>query len=224
MSPPEATSTTASGFAREDLLLLQGIADGDGTCDPASAPADALWDKAERLVGKLGAALFGAEGFVLSLWPDAGGERGPFLWARLKRAGNERFATHIGVFLSPGFCNLSLDLEKDPLDAGESAETLAQVLDFYRNAAARLIEPATRTDLWVWTDTGNVVTPVGFAGLDFERFMAANRDTGHPWPKAGYLLSADEVVRFGGEWLQQMHARAAVLVPIYDAMIRAFGD
>jgi hypothetical protein len=224
MSDDTKVQTPEEGFGSADFELLQRIGDGDEPDAATSEAAEALWTKAERLAGRLGAGLFDERGFHASVWPDRGdGERGPFLWARLKRAGNEAYATHIGVFLSPGFCNLSLDLEKDPLDAGQAGETLEQVLAFYRDGAAALLDPPVRPDLRVWTDTNNVVTPADFAGVDFDAFLAANRDAGHPWPKAGYLLNADLISGFGNDWLRRSHARADALVPIYDAMIRSFG-
>jgi hypothetical protein len=75
----------------------------------------------------------------------------------------------------------------------------------------------------VWTDTENVVTPSEFREQDFDAFMERNRDSGHPWPKVGYLLDADAVVGFDDAWLREMHARAAVLVPVYEAMVRSLG-
>jgi len=214
--------TSGVGFTAADFDLLQRLGDDVGDGD-AAANADALWHKTRRLIAQLGAGLFGDGLYSAALWPDDdGGERGPFLWARLKRAGSERFATHIGVFLSPGLCNLAIDLEKDPLDAGESAESLAQVLDFYRAEALGLIDPPARPDLRVWTDTRNVIPAGDLGAVHFADFMAANSDAGHPWPKVGYLLSAENVVDFGDDWLAEYHPRAVPLVPIYDAMLRSF--
>lgn len=211
------------GFSAEDFALLQRIGAGAAGGEELAVGADALWDKAGRLIARLGTGLFGGGGFSAALWPDGGdGERGPFLWGRIKRSGAERFATHIGVFLSSGLCNLAIDLEKDPLDAGESAESLAQILDFYRAEALGLMDPPARPDLCVWTDTRNVVPAGELAGVDFDDFMAANRDAGHPWPKVGYLLNAENVVDFGDDWLAEFHPRAVPLVPIYDAMLRSF--
>lgn len=223
MSSNGEVRTYPGGFGREDFDLLQRIGEDDPLSDDARRGVDLLWIKARRLADALAARLFGPEGFHATVWPDGeDGERGPFLWIRCKRAGNEGYATHIGVFLSPGFCNLALDLEKDPIEAGEAAEAVDQVLDFYRNEGAGLIDPPARPDLHVWTDAENVVPATGFAGVDFDAFMEDNRDAGHPWPKAGYLLSTDDVAGFGDDWVAECHARAVVLLPIYDAMIRSF--
>lgn len=215
--------TSGDSFTAADFSLLQRLGDDTAGGEDLAANTDALWDKTGRLIAELGVELFGAGGYSAALWPDGGdGERGPFLWARIKRSGGERFATHIGVFLSPDFCNLSIDLEKDLLDAGHSGETLAQVLDFYREDALGLINPPARPDLSVWTDTRNVVRAGEFGATHFfDDFMAANSDTGHPWPKVGYLLEATEVIAFGDDWFAEYAGRAVVLVPIYDAMLRS---
>ncbi len=225
MSDTEAGSGDSAGFGAEDFAILEGMAAADSrpTGDLADR-VDALWAKAERLVDELGAGLFGEAGHTAAVWPDNDDdERPPFIWARLKRAGNERYATHIGLFLSPGSCNLSIDLEKDPLDAGDSAETLDQVIEFYRSDFASTLTETERMDIRVWTDTRNVVGTVGFASIDFDRFLADNRDPGHPWPKTGYVLSVADVERFAPRWVEEYRERAAPLVPIYDAMIRSFG-
>lgn len=220
MSQDEAVSQRG-GFRRRDFELLRRIGEEDAAA--ASAQVDELWARTRTLIDALGHELLGGDAYA-TLWAEHdAAERGPFLWARMKRAAHKRFATHIGVFLSPGFCNLSIDLEKDPVDAGESAETLRQVFDFFRDDAVGLLDPPARPDLRVWTDTSNVVPAAEFAGVHFEAFMEANRDTGHPWPNVGYLPSADEVIGFGDRWVAECHARTVVLVPIYDAMIRSFG-
>jgi hypothetical protein len=213
-----------TSFSVEDFELLRQLESGkedlSGGLDDRT---DRLWAKTEGLIGELGAALFGEGNQAAALWPDGdAGDRGPFLWARLKRAGNAQFATHLGAFLSPDACNLSIDLEKDPLDAGESAERLEQVIDFYGDGLAAALRPPLRSDLVVWTDPGNVFAVGDFATIDFERFMAANADAGHPWPKVGYLLNAAEVQAFGDRWVQECRTRLAPLVPVYDAMIRSF--
>ena len=215
----------SAAFTAADFALLEEMA-GDSTehsVDLAER-VDGLWAKAERLVGELGAGLFGAENCSAAIWPDSvTDERLPFIWARLKRVENRRYATHIGLFLSPGFCNLSIDLEKDPLDAGTSAETLEQVVAFFGSQFA-LISRDLDTDVRVWTDTRNVVGIAGFGALDFDRFMADNHDADHPWPKVGYMLSAADVAGFGGRWVEEYQARAAPLVPLYDAMLNSFGS
>jgi len=208
----------SGGFDRQDFDLLQRIGEDDSGTS-AGEQADKLWSRTRTLVAALARQTFGDDA-VVALWAEHDvAERGPFLWARMKRPAHADFATHIGVFLSPGFCNLSIDLEKDPLDAGESAETLDQVIEFFRDGAGDLIDPPARPDLRIWTDTENVIPAAGFADVDFDAFMQANRDRGHPWPNAGYLLSADEVIGFGDHWVAECQARAVVLVPIYDAMI-----
>ncbi|HEX9698776.1 MAG TPA: hypothetical protein VGD06_04875 [Acidobacteriota bacterium] len=224
MSEPDE-NRIAGGFAPGDFELLGRLESAEEElAGGVQERADELWERAERLIGELGAALFGEGNQVAALWPDGGdGDRGPFLWARIKRAGNERFATHLGAFLSPGSCNLSIDLEKDPLDAGESAERLEQVLDFYPDGLVSSLRPPLRPDLVVWTDPDNVVAAADFAAVDFDRFMAANADTGHPWPKVGYLLSAADVEELGEGWVEGCRARLAPLVPVYDAMIRSYG-
>jgi hypothetical protein len=214
----------AVGFGRREFELLRRLQSGEEQLAGGTQErVDELWERTDRLIGELGAALFGEGNQAAALWPDGDdGDRGPFLWARLKRAGNERFATHLGAFLSPDACNLSIDLEKDPLDAGESAERLEQVIDFYGDGLAAALRPPLRPDLLVWTDPENVVAAGEFATIDFERFMAANADAGHPWPKIGYLLSAGQVEAFGDRWVQECRTRLAPLVPVYDAMIRSF--
>jgi hypothetical protein len=223
-SKPAGLGDEFAAFTTADFALLEEMADGGTEHSPGPAErVDALWAKAERLVGELGAGLFGAENYSAAIWPDsATDERLPFIWARLKRVGNQRYATHIGLFLSPGFCNLSIDLEKDPLDAGESAETLEQVVAFFSSHFASISRDLA-TDLRVWTDTRNVVGTAGFAALDFDRFMADNHDADHPWPKVGYMFSAADVAGFAGRWVEEYRGRAAPLVPIYDAMIQGFG-
>ncbi len=213
-----------AAFTVADFALLEEMADdGPEYSADLAEQADALWAKAERLVGELGAGLFGAENYGVAIWPDsATDERLPFIWARLKRIRNQRYATHIGLFLSPGFCNLSIDLEKDPLDAGESAETLEQVLAFFSSQFASISRDLA-TDVRIWTDTRNVVGTAGFAAIDFDRFMADNHDADHPWPKAGYMFSAADVAGFAGRWVEEYRVRAAPLVPVYDAMINGFG-
>ena len=52
--------------------------------------------------------------------------------------------------------------------------------------------------------------------------MGDNHDPGHPWPKAGYLLSVADVEGFADRWVEEYRERGAALVPIYDAMIRSF--
>ena len=215
----ELAAFTAADFA----LLEEMAAAGPEHSVDLVERVDALWAKAERLVGKLGAGLFGADNYSAAIWPDsAPDERLPFVWARLKRVGNQPYATHIGLFLSPGFCNLSIDLEKDPLDAGESAETLEQVVAFFGSQFASFSRDLA-TDVRVWTDTRNVVDTAGFAAVDFDRFMADNHDADHPWPKVGYMFSAADVAGFAGRWVEEYRGRAAPLVPIYDAMINGFG-
>jgi hypothetical protein len=216
-------SEKKSGFESNDFDLLRRLGETADPDDALATDIDVLWAKAEYLIGALGTGLFGTGGFSFALWPDdEAGERGPFLWGRLKRAGQDGFATHIGLFLSPDFCNLAIDLEKDLVEAGESDETVAQVLAFYRSEAASLIDPPAHPEMRVWTDTRNVVPAAGYADIDFEAFMADNRDAGHPWPKVGYLLSADDVVRFGDGFVGECKARATALVPVYDAMIESF--
>jgi hypothetical protein len=214
----------AAGFGAEDFELLGQLGSGEGPSRGLRDRTDRLWAKAEGLVDELGARLFGAGNQAAALWPDGGdGDRGAFLWARIKRSGNERFATHLGAFLSPDSCNLSIDLEKDPLDAGESAERLEQVIDFYRDGLVSALRPPLRPDLVVWTDPDNVVAAADFAAVDFDSFMAANADAAHPWPKVGCLLGTAEVQAFDERWVEECRARLAPLVPVYDAMIRSFG-
>ena len=225
MSGAGEGSRGTGGFGADDFALLEAMAAaGSERSADLAERVDALWAKADRLVDALGAGLFDIGDYAASIWPDSDAdERPPFIWARLKRAGNERYATHIGLFLSPGFCNLAIDLEKDPLDAGDSAETLDQVIEFYRSDFASTLAATERTDMRVWTDTRNVVGSAGFAAINFDRFMVDNRDEGHPWPKAGYLLSVADVEGFADRWVEEYRARGAALVPIYDAMIRSFG-
>jgi len=213
-----------AAFTTADFELLEEMdTAGPDRSVHLTERADALWAKAERLVGELAAGLFGADNYSAAIWPDsAGEERLPFIWARLKRSGNQSYATHIGVFLSPGFCNLSVDLEKDLLDAGESAETLEQVVGFFGSQFASISRDLA-TDVRVWTDTRNVVGVAGFAALDFDRFMADNHDADHPWPKVGYMFTAADVAGFAERWVEEYRGRAAPLVPMYDAMINGFG-
>ena len=210
-------------FTASDFDVLGRIDAEPSAAD--SRQADDLWSKTTTMLDRLGADLFGAGECVAALWPDSpldDGERGPFLWARLKRAGAEQFAMHLGIFVSPGFCNLALDLEKDLLDAGRSGERLEQVVGFYRDEIAPLVDASMPDELEIWTDTRNVVAAAAFPEVDFDAFMAANRDAGHPWPKIGYILDADAMLRFGDRWVEEMAARATPLLPIYDAMIRSF--
>lgn len=211
----------ATGFEPDDFELLEKFEAGIATEDLV----DRLWRKAGRLIGKLGADLFGDGFYHADLWPEGDGDdgdRGPFLWARIKRTGNEKYATHIGVFLSPGLCNLSIDLEKDLLDAKQSGEILEQVIKFFRSDLPSMLGPATRKDLQVWTDSQNVVALDNFGSVDFTAFMNANQDSGHPWPKVGYILSAHDVEGFGDRWGEEYRQRAQYLVEVYDAMIRSF--
>lgn len=211
------------GFGAAAFELLNQLE----TDTAASEAVDQLWVRARRLLRELGASLFGEADFSADLWPEGKGDdgnRGQFLWGRLKQAGNEQFATHIGVFLAPGLCNLSIDLEKDLLDAGQAAESLERFIEFCRAELPSMLRDSPNTDLQVWTDTTNVVAAAEFEAGDFSTFMAANRDASHPWPKVGYILSTDDVVRFGDTWVEEYHVRATRLVPIYDAMIRNFGD
>ncbi len=205
-----------TGYDATDFDLLRRAEHSDPVA------TDVLWEKTAAWIDRLGAALFGEGGFHAALWPDEDGdERPPFLWARLKRVGNEPFCTHIGVFLSPGFCNLSLDLEKDLLDAGASAESLAQVLDFYRGEFDAPSIDVGRSDMRIWTDTKNVIAAADRQGTDFDGFMAANRDAGHPWPKVGYLLTPEEVCGFGERWVEAYGERASALIPYYEAFIHS---
>ena len=226
-----ATENTGDdGIGHGDFELLRQLEAGPPTEDAV----DELWARSHLLLGDLGNALFARHGHRADLWPEGAGDdgdRGPFLWGRLKRIGNERFATHIGVFVSPGLCNLSIDLEKDLLDAGQAPESLEQVVAFYRTRlAAILAEPGglgasaapMRTDLRVWTDSRNVVEASNFGAIDFAAFMDANQDAGHPWPKLGYIMSADEVVGFGDRWVDEYSVRGERLVVAYDAMIESF--
>ena len=211
----------ATGFKSDDFELL-GEFEAGTVVDKL---VDRLWTKAARLIGELAADLLGDGHYHADLWPEGDGDdgdRGPFLWARVKRAGNENYATHIGVFLAPALCNLSIDLEKDLLDAGQSGEVLEQVIEFFRSDLPAMLGSATRKDLQVWTDSQNVVAADNFEMIDFTAFMNANQDTGHPWPKVGYILSADEVKGFGDHWVGECRDRARFLVRVYDAMIRSF--
>ena len=214
---------SGGGFGAVVFELLNQLATGTA----ANEAVDELWARARRLLGELGAGLFGEGDFSADLWPEGegdDGDRGPFLWGRLKKAGNERFATHIGVFVAPGLCNLSIDLEKDLLDAGQAAESRKQFIGFCRTELPSMLRHSAPPDLQVWTDTRNVVEAAEFGAGDFAAFMDANRDAGHPWPKVGYILSADDVAGFGNAWVAEYRARAIPLVPIYEAMIRSFGD
>lgn len=213
-----------SGFSAGDFRLLEEMAFAGASVAPhREVRIEALWAKAARLVPRLGEKLFPSESFTVAIWPDtAQDERLPFIWARLKRAVGARYATHIGVFLAPDQCNLCIDLEKDLLDAGSAAEHLDQVLDFYRCKLAESIGSLGRSDLKVWTDPHNVVSAEEFPRLDFERFMDANTDTDHPWPRIGYLLDAAQVQAFAEGWVQETAFRAMALVPVYDAMILAY--
>ena len=87
---------------------------------------------------------------------------------------------------------------------------------------ASMFGPTTGGDLQVWTDTQNIVAATDFETVDFAAFMNANRDVAHPWPKVGYIFSADDVEGFGNRWVEEYRARAALLVVVYDAMIRSF--
>ena len=211
----------ATGFEPDDFELLEKFEAGIATDDLV----DRLWRKAGRLIGKLGADLFGDGLYHADLWPEGDGDdgdRGPFLWARIKRVGKEQYATHIGVFLSPDLCNLSIDLEKDLLDAKQSGEILEQVIEFFCSDLPSMLDSATHTDLQVWTDSQNVVAVNNFRTVDFTAFMNGNQDAGHPWPKVGYILSAHDVESFGDRWVEEYRQRAQCLVGIYDAMIGSF--
>lgn len=210
------------GFEGAAFELLRELETGEA----GDEAVDKLWARTRRLFGDLGAGLFGEHDHHVDLWPEGAGDdgdRGAFLWGRLKRANNKRFATHIGVFLSPGLCNLSIDLEKDLLDAGQSDESLEQFVGFCGSELPSLFDPATRPDLQVWTDSQNVVAAAQFGTVDFAAFMDANRDADHPWPKIGYISSAEQVQGFGNDWVGEYRARARPLVATYDAMIRSFG-
>ncbi|MCZ6890716.1 MAG: hypothetical protein O7H39_19670, partial [Gammaproteobacteria bacterium] len=76
-----------AAFTAADFDLLEEMA-AAGSEPPVDLPdrVDALWAKAERLVGELGAGLFGADNYSAAIWPDsATGERLPFIWARIAR-------------------------------------------------------------------------------------------------------------------------------------------
>ena len=99
-SNPAVLGDEFAAFTAADFVLLEEMAAAgpEHSVDLAER-VDALWAKAERLVGELGAGLFGAENYSAAIWPDsATDERLPFIWARLKRVGNQRYATHIGLF------------------------------------------------------------------------------------------------------------------------------
>ncbi len=213
-----------NGFSAADFHLLEEMARPGAPGEPdRNARVEALWAKATRLVTQLGDRLFVDDRFTADVWPDtAEDERLPFIWARLKRAENARFATHIGLFLSPDQCNLCIDLEKDLLDAGAAGERLEQVLEFYRGQLAERTASLNRSDVRVWTDADNVVSAVEFPSVDFGRFMEANTDTDHPWPRVGYLFDAAEVQAFADRWVEEMTLRAGELAPVYDAMTRAY--
>lgn len=216
----KATSNE-NGFSVSDFALLENMAAGDGEIVDG---VDELWAKASRLIVELGGRLADEPGFAAAIWPDrADDERLPFIWARLKRPENAAFATHIGLFLSPRLCNLGIDLEKDLIDAGDAAERLEQVMSFYGGPVRARIEALSRPDLMVWTDSVNKVPARSFSGVSLKAFMASNKDLGHPWPRIGYLFDARQVCGFGDGWVDAMAERAVELVPIYDAMIRAYG-
>ena len=87
--------------------------------------------------------------------------------------------------------------------------------------------PIARAAVHSWADAPSPVGMVElsaaeFPRLDFERFMDANTDTDHPWPRIGYLFDATEVQAFAEDWVQETALRAMPLARVYDAMIRAY--
>jgi len=213
------------GFGPEDLSVL-GFADPDpATLDEAArSDLDWLWAKAERLVTGLGDLLFGEEGHASEVWPwEVEGQSFPFIWARLKAAGAERLATHIGFFFSRDHCNVCIDLEKDAIDAGEAQESVADVHRFYRERLARALPERTPDNLQVWTDDDNVLSIREFLEGDFDAFMAANQDEEHPWPRVGYLLEAREILGWEAAWADELQRMLEPVMPVYRKMVAAYG-
>ena len=216
------SAATASFGVTEFAVLERLAAAGDAVPGELGEELDLVWEGTRRLLEQVGRRVL-PNGFELELWPwREGDDLFPFVWARLKEDGLARFATHLGLFLSPTHCNCSIDLEKDPLDAGESAETLEQVLAYYEGGEWARYLTDSHPDLRLWTDTLNVVTPVELEERGVAAFMAANRDPAHPWPKVGYLLEAEQVAAFGDRLADELEARFASLLPVYRSMIASF--
>lgn len=213
-------------FGERDFAVLETLAQQDAP-PPLDSPlahgAQRAHDNGRQLLQR-GADAAGRPELHLSVWPWRSDEElFPFVWGRYKLESARPWAAHIGVFLSPGGCNCALDLEKDPLDAGEANESLSEVLAFYRDRRSDLFSDLDDRHLGVWTDDVNVVGVEDFLVADFDRFMGAHRDAGHPWPRIGYRFAPDDPrftperqVASLGAWLDR-------LLPLYEELLAHCG-
>ena len=217
-------TNAGAGFGAADFADLEQLAALERSVpDELAGRLDATWRRLECSLSRVGSSLL-PEGHQAALWPWREGEAlFPFVWGRIKAADWSEFATHLGLFLSPGYCNVCIDLEKDPLDAGESAETLEQVLSYFSGGEWKTALGEHPDDLQLWTDSRNVVTLAGFEETGFDAFMAANQDPSHPWPKLGYLPDAQKVAAYGEHLDDELEARFRTLAPVYRAMLDSFG-
>ena len=224
-----------------DRVLLDRLAAGTSGA-PADA-LDALWERVGGLLEATAAALPAPASFQTELWPwlDPQDPRVgyPFLWGRIKARDRTDYAAHMGLFISATSANFCVDLEKDLLDAGVSRESLADVHGFYAGRGRAVLSSLDRQSTpgglagpaehdtpeevlpAIWTDRGNVRRVADFLDGDFNAFMSANNDHGHPWPKVGYLFDpiANVSVRDAVELLPRLVKWAKTLLPIYSGLV-----
>lgn len=216
---------STDALSEQDLDTLDELASASGPPAPGSALAERAtrsWERARHLC-RQAADASGHPGMALEIWPwRKAGAVFPFVWARFKKPTATGHASHVGLFLSNDGCNCCLDLEKDLLDAGESEETLADVMAFYRdsNALPREDDP----DLRVWTDEDNVLSLSAFRLADLDEFMAANQDEGHPWPRIGYRFDPQELIAAPDGQIARLGAWLGRLQPFYGALLAHVGD
>ncbi|MFW6198461.1 MAG: hypothetical protein ACOC5E_01420 [Acidobacteriota bacterium] len=201
----------------DDFALLHRLEEADEVEDDLAAALDDLWGRVESALQRATGQL--DDEWRVDLWPwNLEGDRFPFVWARCKLDEADEFAAHLGAFLSPGHCNLCLDLEKDALDDGSAAETLDQVRGFWRGPVAPLLRAAEDPRLKVWTDPDNVVAPEIYVEEGLGELLSRNNDPEHPWPRVGYLPSRQSLV--GVEDLVALLVdRFRTLAPLYRGQI-----
>lgn len=213
------------GFDADDFELLERLGEANRVevdADTAER-ADAAWERVEAVL-RDAVVRTEAPGLSIDVWPwREGSNTNGFVWARLKRPDARSFATHLGVFLAPGDCNISLDLEKDRIEEGSSRESLEDVLDFYGDTGRPVLGGVEDPDIRIWTDADNVLELEEFLDEDLATFMDRNQDSEHPWPKLGYRLPAERLASAPDEQARLFGSRLESLVPVYDALVRSVG-
>lgn len=201
----------------DDFALLERLEDAGEVDEDLAEALDDLWDRTGTALREATEGLDG--NWRVELWPwRLQGDHFPFVWARCKLSDAGEFAAHLGVFLSPGHCNVCLDLEKDAIDDHSAAETLEQVRSFWRGPVVQLLTAAEDRRLKVWTDPDNVVAPAVYVEEGLDELMARNNDPEHPWPRVGFLpprqalVDADDLAALLTDRLQS-------LAPVYRGQI-----